>query len=87
MRLVRRIDHAGPDVWPEVSFARAHNRGKRRHRSARREQSSGRRRQRHPVAQPLEGVRLELHERGRRLVEAGEAIGRVCDEVCQRGRI
>jgi hypothetical protein len=41
----------------------------------------------HPVAKPVERVGLQLHQRGRRLPDAGVAVGGVGDEVGERRRI
>ena len=87
VRLVRRVQHAAANLGAEMPLARADDRVEGRHRAAGGEETARLRRKPHPVAQPVERVGLELHERGRRLPYAGVAVGRVGDEVGERRRI
>ena len=81
------VEHAAPDVGAQEPLARADDGVEVRHRSAGREQPARPVRKAHPVAQPVEHVRLELHQRRRRHPDAGVAVGRVGDEVGERRRI
>ena len=87
MRLVGCVQHATADVGAEQALAGAQDRVERRHRSAGRKQAAGGFGKTHPVAEPVEGVGLELDEHRRSLPDAREAIGRVGDEVGERGGI
>ena len=70
----------------EPAFARAHDRCQVRRRSAGGEDAARRRRELHPVAQPVERIRLELHERGRGTPHARVTVDAVRDQVGKRGR-
>jgi hypothetical protein len=87
VRLVRRVQHAASDVGAEVSLPRADDRVERGHRAARREESPGLEGKVHPVAQPVERVGFELHERRRGLPHARIPVRRGGDEVCERRSI
>ena len=86
VRLVRGIEHAAPNLGAEMALARADDGVECRHRAAGREQAARLLRKSHPVAQPVERVRLELHERRRRLPDAGVTVDGVRDEVGERRR-
>jgi hypothetical protein len=85
--LVGRIQHAAPDLGAEKPLARADDGIERGHRAAGSEQPARLCRKVHPVAQPVERIGLELHERRRRLPDSGVAVRGVGDEVCQRRRV
>jgi len=85
VRLRRDVQRAAADVVAEVDLARAGDGVEHRHRTAGGEQSARGRGELHPVAQPVEDVGFELHERRRRLPDPRVAVGRVGDEVGERG--
>jgi hypothetical protein len=87
VRLIGGVEHAAADVGAEVPLPGADDGVEGGHRAAGGEQAPRLRRKPHPVAQPVERVGLELHERRRRLPDAGVAVGRVGDEVGERRRV
>ena len=84
MGLIRRVEHAAADVGAEVAFAGAQDGVEGGHRATGGEQSARRGRKAHPVAQPVERVGFELHQRRRRHPHAGEAVHGVGDEIGER---
>ena len=87
MRLIRGVEHAATNLGAEVALPGADDGVEGGHRAAGGEQAARLRRKSHPVAQPVERVGLELHQRRRRLPHAGVAVGGVGDEVGERRRV
>lgn len=87
VRLAAHVERAAPDVGAEEPLARAGDGVEGGHRPAGGEEPAGRGREAHPVAQPVERVGLELHQRGGSLPDAGVPVGGVGDEVGERGGV
>ena len=87
VRLRRHIQRPRADIVAQVLLSRASDRVEHRHRPTGGEQPARRRRELHPVTQPLEHIRLELHERRRCLPDPRVPVGRVGDEIGQRRRV
>jgi hypothetical protein len=69
-----------------MPFSRTDDGGEIRHRSAGGKEPACRLRKLHPVTQPFERVRLQLHECRRRSPHSGVAVRAVGNEIRERGR-
>ena len=86
MGLGRGVEDACADLGPELPLAGAEDGVEDGHRAAGGEQAAGGGWKAHPVAEPVEHIGLELHQRRGGLPDAGVAVGAVGDQVGECGR-
>jgi len=84
VRLIRRIQHTAPDVGAQVLLTRAQHRVEGGHRATGREHTARAHGESRPLAQPVQRVRFQLHQRWRGLPDTGVAVRGISDEVRQR---